>query len=71
MRGATCNKDRGVYRGDGHDAVGQEIIIEGGEIGATTLKKLQGGLHIQAQRVRALDSIEDLIRLLPDNASLP
>jgi hypothetical protein len=59
-----------VYRGEGHDAVGQEIIIERGEIRATTLDKLQGGLHIQAQRIRALDGIDNAIRVLLDNASL-
>lgn len=63
-------QDRGVYRGEGDDAVDQEIIVERGQIRATTLEELQGGHNIQAQRVRAFNGIDHLLRLLPGNGCL-
>lgn len=53
-------RSRGIYRGEGHDAVGQEIIVERGEIGPATFEELQCRLDIQAQGVRALNGTDDL-----------
>jgi len=61
---------RNTYRGDGRDAIHQEIIVHGGQIGTAALDELEGGLDIQAQCFGALDSTDDLLRFLLDDSRL-
>ena len=41
-------RSRGIYRGESDDTVGQEIIVQRGEIGPATFHELQRGLHVEA-----------------------
>lgn len=60
-------RSRGIfYRGDGHDVSRDQTIVERGEINPTSIDKVQRGLHIQHQRVGALNGIDHLFRLLDD-----
>lgn len=59
-----------AYRGERRNAVGQEIIVELGEIGPAARLKLQRRVNVQAQRIRAFDDTQDVLRFLLDDVLL-
>lgn len=52
-----------TYYWEGDESIGKEIVIESGQIHATTSHELDGGLNLQTQGIVALDGAEDIFML--------
>lgn len=52
-----------AHRGELHDAIEQERLIQVRKIGSTSSKELKRSVDIQRERVRALYSINDSLRV--------
>lgn len=53
-----------TYHGERHSAVGNEVVIETRKVGTAAVLELNGRVYVDAERVAALDMIQDLLALL-------
>lgn len=54
-----------------NSAVGEEVVVDGWEVGSAANNKLESGLDLDEQRTVGLNGIDDLLLLLLDLVGLP
>lgn len=59
-----------TYNWKGNGAVGEEVVVNGWEVGSATDNKLESGLDLDKQRTVGLNGIDDLLLLLLDLVAL-
>lgn len=53
-----------THNGKRNHAIGQEVIVQAGEISSTTGKEFKRGMDLYRQGVAALDDVEELLLVL-------